>query len=153
VWGLANRKNDRVQEVIRSKGVQAFEGSVRLLERLRREGVRTAVVTSSTNAEMTLEAAGIADFFDAKVDGNVAARRDLAGKPEPDTYLEAARLLAVEPARAVVIEDALSGVQAGRRGGFGLVLGVSRSVSADELRRNGADLVVADLGELLSDQR
>jgi alpha,alpha-trehalase len=149
VWGLGNRKNDMVQEIIRTKGVQAFPGSVRLLHRLRREGIRTAVVTPSTNAELTLEAAGIADLFDAKIDGSVAADLDLAGKPKPDTYLEAARRLATEPARAVVIEDALSGVQAGRGGGFGLVLGVSRGVSADELRRNGADLVVADLGDLL----
>jgi len=149
VWGLGNRKNDRVQEVIRTRGVRAYPGSIRLLHRLRREGIRTAVVTSSSNADLTLEAAGIADLFDAKVDGNVAAEMKLAGKPEPGSYLEAARRLAAEPARAVVVEDALSGVQAGRRGGFGLVLGVARSVRADELRRNGADVVVADLGDLL----
>jgi beta-phosphoglucomutase family hydrolase len=152
-WGLSNRKNNRVHEVIRREGVHAFPGSVRLLHRLRREGIRTAVVTSSANADLTLEAAGIADLFDAKVDGNVAAALDLAGKPEPDPYLEAARRLGAEPARAVVIEDALSGVQAGKRGGFGLVLGVARSVSPDEMRRNGADVVVADLGDLLPPQQ
>ncbi|HSM73283.1 MAG TPA: beta-phosphoglucomutase family hydrolase [Desulfobacterales bacterium] len=148
-WGLSNRKNDRVHEVIREKGVHAYPGSVRLLHRLRKEGFRTAVVTSSTNAELTLQAAGIADLFDAKVDGNVTAELNLAGKPEPDPYLEAARRLGAEPVRAVVIEDALSGVQAGKRGGFGLVLGVARSVTADEMRRNGADAVVSDLGDLL----
>jgi alpha,alpha-trehalose phosphorylase len=149
VWGLANRKNEKVQEVIQTKGVRAFPGSVRLLHRLRQEGIRSAVVTSSTNAERTLEAAGIAHLFDAKVDGNVAAELDLAGKPEPDTFLEAARRLDAEPARAVVVEDALSGVQAGKRGGFGLVLGVARHISPDEMRHNGADVVVSDLGELL----
>ena len=148
-WGLSNRKNEMVHEIIRKKGVKAFPGSVRLLRRLRRNGIRTAVVTSSTNAEITLEAAGIADFFDAKVDGNVAAELELAGKPDPDTYLEAARRLDASPERAVVIEDALAGVQAGKRGGFGLVLGVARNVSFDELHRNGADVVVADLGDLL----
>jgi beta-phosphoglucomutase family hydrolase len=148
-WGLSNRKNNLVQEIIRSKGVHAYPGSIRLLHRLRREGIRTAVVTSSANADLTLEAAGIADLFDAKVDGNVAAELGLAGKPDPEPYLEAARRLGAEPARAVVIEDALSGVQAGKRGGFGLVLGVARSVSPDEMHRNGADVVVADLGDLL----
>ncbi|RJR46011.1 MAG: HAD family hydrolase [Desulfobacteraceae bacterium] len=148
-WGLGNRKNELVQEIIRTKGVRAFPGSVRLLHRLREEGVRTAVVTSSSNADMTLEAAGIAGLFDAKVDGNVAAELGLAGKPDPAPYLEAARRLGAEPARAVVVEDALSGLQAGKRGGFGLVLGVARSVSPDEMRRNGADIVVADLGDLL----
>ena len=149
VWGLGNRKNEMVQEVIRTRGVQAFPGSVRLLHRLRQAGIRTAVVTSSTNADLTLKAAGIAGLFDAKVDGSLAAELDLAGKPEPDTFLEAARLLNSEPGRAVVIEDSLSGVQSGKRGGFGLVIGVARSISADELRRNGAHLVVADLGDLL----
>jgi alpha,alpha-trehalose phosphorylase len=149
VWGLANRKNEKVQEVIQTKGVRAFPGSVRLLHRLRQEGIRSAVVTSSTNAERTLEAAGIADLFDAKVDGNVAAELGLAGKPEPETFLEAARRLDVEPSRAVVVEDALSGVQAGKRGGFGLVLGVARNISPDEMRHNGADVVVSDLGDLI----
>lgn len=152
-WGLSNRKNNRVHEVIREKGVHAYPGSIRLLYRLRQEGVHTAVVTSSTNADLTLKAAGIADLFDAKVDGNVAAELNLAGKPDPAPYLEAARRLGVTPARAVVIEDALSGVQAGKRGDFGLVLGVARSVSADEMRRNGADVVVVDLGDLLPPER
>ena len=149
VWGLANRKNEKVQDVIQTQGVRAFPGSVRLLHHLRQEGIRSAVVTSSTNADRTLEAAGIADLFDAKVDGNVAAELSLAGKPEPDTFLEAARRLDVTPSRAVVVEDAISGVQAGKRGEFGLVLGVARNISPDELRHNGADVVVSDLGDLL----
>jgi len=149
VWGLANRKNQKVHQLMRDEGVRAFPGSVRLLHHLRRKGVRTAVVTSSSNADMTLEAAGIAHLFDAKVDGNVAAELELAGKPEADTFLEAARRLGAAPSRAVVVEDALSGVQAGTRGGFGLVLGVARHVSPEELRHNGADIVVSDLGDLL----
>jgi alpha,alpha-trehalose phosphorylase len=148
-WGLSNRKNQMVHDVIRSQGVQTFPGSIRVLGLLRRRGIRAAVVTSSTNAELTLEAAGIDQLFDAKVDGDVAAALNLAGKPAPDTYLEAARRMGVAPARAVVIEDALAGVQAGRRGGFGLVLGVARNISPDEMQRNGADVVVADLGELV----
>lgn len=148
-WGLSNRKNLKVQEVMHERGVYAYPGSVRLLYYLRRMGIRIAVVTSSTNADLTLEAAGIADLFDTKVDGTVASELNLAGKPDPGPYLEAARRLGVDPSRAAVIEDALSGVQAGKRGGFGMVLGVARSVSPDEMRRNGADIVVSDLGDLL----
>lgn len=152
-WGLSNRKNNKVHEVIQERGVYAYPGSIRFLDHLRREGVHTAVVSSSTNAELTLKAAGIADLFDANVDGNVAAELNISGKPDPEPYLEAARRLRVVPARAVVIEDALSGVQAGKRGGFGLVVGVARNLSPDEMRRNGADVVVADLGDLLPPER
>jgi alpha,alpha-trehalose phosphorylase len=151
-WGLGNRKNALVNTVIREEGVSAFPGSVRVLQRLRASGLRTAVVTSSTNAEATLRAAGLLDFFDAQVDGKVASELGLAGKPAPDTYLEAARRLGVPPSRAVVVEDALSGVQAGRRGNFGLVLGIARGATPDELSRNGADVVVGDLGELLPEE-
>jgi alpha,alpha-trehalose phosphorylase len=147
--GLGTRKNDLVQEVIRQEGVRAFEGTIRFLEHVRKAGIRTAVVTSSTNAGLTLEAAGIGHLFDARVDGNVAHTLDLEGKPEPDTYLEAARRLGVAPDRAVVVEDALAGVQAGNRGGFGLVIGVARAASPDELKRNGADIAVSDLAQLL----
>ena len=148
-WGLSNKKNLKVHEVIRTKGVMAYPGSVRLLHHLRENGIKTAVVTSSTNADLTLEAAGISEFFDAKVDGNVISELNLAGKPEPDSFLEAARRLGAKPEHAVVVEDAISGVQAGKRGGFGLVLGVARNVRPDELRYNGADVVVDDLGVLL----
>jgi alpha,alpha-trehalose phosphorylase len=150
-WGLGNRKNEMVHEVMRREGVQAFPGTVRLLDRLQQEGFRTAVVTSSSNADLTLRAAGLAGRFDAQVDGNVAIERDLPGKPAPDTYLEAARRVGTPPERCVVIEDALSGVQAGHRGGFGLVVGVARGTSPDELLRNGAHVTVADPGELVDD--
>ena len=149
-WGLGNRKNAMVHEVIRNEGVRAYRGAVRLVRKLRAVGFRTAVVTSSSNAEMTLAAAGIDDLFDAQVDGHVADELRLAGKPAPDTYLEAARRLKVAPGRAAVVEDAIAGVRAGAHGGFGLVIGVARAVSPDELERNGAGLVVSDLGELLA---
>ncbi len=151
-WGLGNRKNERVLEVMRKEGVRVFPGSIRVVESVRRQGMRTAVVTASANAEALLEAAGVADLFDVKVDGNTALDLGLAGKPAPDTFLEAARQLGVTPERAVVVEDALAGVQAGRRGGFGLVLGVARSGNAEELMRSGAHEVVGDLGELLSSE-
>lgn len=149
ICGLGNRKNDLVNAVIDSEGVDAFEGSVALVQQLRQRGIRTAVVTSSSNANVILEAAGIAHLFDTRVDGRVAARRNLHGKPAPDTFLEAARELGVEPAKAVVVEDAIAGVQAGRAGGFGLVIGVARHGDAEGLRTHGADLVVGDLGELV----
>jgi len=149
IWGIGNRKNELINTIIREEGVRAYDGSVRVVNDLRRRGVRMAVVTSSTNGEKTLAAAGIRDLFDIMVDGNVARDEKLAGKPAPDTYLHAARLLDVDPARTVVVEDAISGVQAGRAGDFGLVLGVARGSNAEELLRNGADLVVSDLGELL----
>ncbi len=151
-WGLGKRKNKRVQEVMHREGVRAFPGSVRMVEHLRKEGFRTAVVTASANAEALLETAGIGHLFDARVDGHVARKRHLTGKPAPDMYLEAARMLGVPPDRAVVVESSLPGIQAGRRGGFGLVLGVARAGGNDELLRNGADLVVGDLGELLPNE-
>lgn len=148
-WGLGNRKNERVNELFASEGVRAYEGSLRLLDRAREIGLKTAVVTSSTNCDATLAAAGLADRFDARVDGNVAAEQGLAGKPAADTFLAAAAELGVKPRRAVVIEDAIAGVVAGRAGGFGLVIGVARSANPDEMLRNGAGVVVADLGDLL----
>ena len=148
-WGLGNRKNEQVLEVIRKEGVRAFPGSVRMVKRLREEGIRTALVTASANAASLMEAAGIEDLFDTMVDGNLALELNLQGKPAPDTYLEAARRLETSPQRAVVVEDALAGVQAGREGGFGLVLGVARSRNPDELTHRGADVVVGDLGELV----
>ena len=149
VCGLGNRKNEMIKAVIESEGVEAYEGSVALVRHLRSEGIKTAVVSSSQNCEAVLVAAKIADLFDVRVDGEVADQLRLAGKPAPDTYLKAAEQLGVDPKRAVVVEDALSGVQAGRDGGFGLVIGVARKGNADELKGNGADIVVTDLGELL----
>jgi alpha,alpha-trehalase len=149
VCGLGNRKNVLVNEEIASGGVEAFEGSVAWVRKLRGTGIKTAVVSSSANCEAVLEAAGIADLFDARVDGVVARRLGLAGKPAPDTFLSAAKELGVGPGRAVVVEDAISGVQAGRAGGFGLVIGVDRKGDPEALMRNGADLVVSDLEEML----
>ena len=150
VCGLGNRKNEMVNKAIASGMVEAYEGSVAWVRHLRKEGIKTAVVSSSHNCEAVLKAAKIADLFDVRVDGEVADQLGLTGKPAPDTYLTAAKQLSVDPKRAVVVEDALSGVQAGRNGSFGLVIGVARHDNADELRANGADVVVTDLAELLS---
>jgi HAD superfamily hydrolase (TIGR01509 family) len=149
VDGLGNRKNDLVNKIIEDKGVEPYEGSVKLLYQLRHQGFKIAVVTSSQNCTAVLKAAKLEHFFDVQVDGNTIHARHLAGKPAPDTYLMAANLLRVEPARAVVIEDALSGVEAGSNGKFGLVIGVARKGNANELRRYGAHVAVNDLGELV----
>jgi beta-phosphoglucomutase family hydrolase len=149
VRGLGNRKNDLVNQLLDEEGVAPYEGSVRLVEQLRDKGIKRAVVSSSKNCAAVLEAAGISDLFDARVDGVVAAERGLPGKPAPDTFLAAAADLGAPPERAVVVEDAISGVQAGRAGGFGLVIGVDREGDPDALRSNGADVVVSDLGELV----
>ncbi len=147
VCALSNLKNERFQERL-SAGIAPFQTSVALLEALRDAGVRLAVVSSSRNTVPVLEAAGITGFFEAKVDGLDAAERGLPGKPEPAIFLAAAADLGVEPARAVVIEDAVSGVQAGRAGGFGLVIGVDRTDAAEGLLAGGADVVVTDLGRV-----
>jgi len=147
--GLGNMKNQLFNEVVRAEGVDVYDSSVEVVRRLRDLGLETAVVTASKNCGTILRAAGIADLFDAQVDGIVAAELKLPGKPAPDTFLKAAEFLGVKPARAVVVEDAISGVAAGRAGGFGLVIGVDRKSHADELREHGADIVVEDLGELL----
>ena len=149
VYGLGNRKNQLFNEVVESDGVKTYEGSVALVRHLRGEGIKTAIVSSSRNSEGILRAAGIVDLFELRVDGLDAAWLNLRGKPAPDTFLEAARQLGVEPQRSVVVEDALSGVQAGRDGGFGLVIGVDRHGARDALKQHGAHLVVSDLGELL----
>jgi beta-phosphoglucomutase family hydrolase len=149
VGGLGNRKNDLVNKIIEDIGVEPYEGSVRLIRQLRHHGFKIAVVTSSQNCEVVLRAAELDAFFDIRVDGNTILTEQLAGKPAPDTFLMAAKLLGVEPSRAVVIEDALSGVEAGSAGSFGLVIGVARKGNADELRHHGAHLVVNDLGELV----
>lgn len=148
VCGIGNRKNDMVSEALESEGVQVFDGSVALVKELRQAGIRTAVVSASRNCQAVLRKAGIEDLFEKRVDGVVAAEMNLAGKPAPDTFLKAAELLGVEPSRAVVVEDAVSGVQAGRDGGFGLVIGVDRHGDPDALRENGAHMVVGDLEEL-----
>jgi beta-phosphoglucomutase family hydrolase len=149
VAGLGNRKNDLVLALIRRDGVTAYDGSVRYVRAVRDAGLRRAVVSSSANCREVLAAAGIEDLFEVRIDGIVARREHLNGKPAPDTFLAAARELGVEPARAAVFEDALAGVAAGRAGGFGFVVGVDRVGQADALRDHGADIVVSDLAELL----
>ena len=149
VGGLGNRKNELVNKVIEERGVEPYEGSVKLIHQLRRRGFKIAVVTSSQNCTMVLKAVKLDGFFDVQVDGNVIHARQLHGKPAPDTFLMAAKLLGVEPRRAIVIEDAISGVEAGSAGNFGLVIGVARKGNAEELRRHGAQLVVNDLSELV----
>jgi alpha,alpha-trehalose phosphorylase len=145
---IADRKQAMVESALIRGGVEAFDGSVRWVHHLRATGIRTAVVSSSANATGVLCAAGISDLFELTVDGGDIARLGLAGKPAPDGYLEAARRLGVTPRRAVVVEDALAGVAAGRAGEFGLVIGVARTAAHRDLRSAGADVVVDDLGEL-----
>jgi HAD superfamily hydrolase (TIGR01509 family) len=149
VHGLGNRKNEIVLKLIREHGVEPYEGSVRYVQAARAAGLRRAVVSSSTNCRDVLTAAGIKDLFEEIVDGVVAEREHLHGKPAPDTFLAGARALQVEPAQAAVFEDALAGVEAGRAGRFGFVVGVDRVGQATELRAHGADVVVEDLAELL----
>ena len=149
VCGLGNRKNAVFSAVLAADGVTPYPGSVRLLDRLARDGVRVAVVSSSANAEAVLTAAGLRDRFEVVVDGVVARRESLPGKPAPDTFLRAAALLGVPADRASVFEDAISGVAAGLDKHFAEVVGVDRGVGADALRAAGADLVVSDLGELV----
>ena len=149
VGGLGNRKNDLVNNVIAEVGVEPYAGSVKFIHQLRHQGFKIAVVTSSQNCEAVLKAVKLDAFFEVRVDGNMIRAQQLAGKPAPDTFLTAAQRLGVTPARAVVIEDAISGVQAGRSGNFGLVIGVARKGNAEELRHHGAHLVVHDLGELV----
>jgi beta-phosphoglucomutase family hydrolase len=149
VHGLGKRKDDEVTRLIAEVGVEAYPGTVQFLHQLRRERFKIAVVTSSQHCDDVLRAVKLGDFFAARVDGNVIQAQRLAGKPAPDTFLVAARLLGVEPKRAIVIEDAISGVEAGSIGKFGLVIGVARKGNAEELKRHGAHLVVEDLGELV----
>jgi beta-phosphoglucomutase family hydrolase len=149
VCGLGNCKNDLVNQAIADVGVEPYEGTVQFIHQIRSNGFKIAVVTSSQNCAAVLEAAKLEDFFEVRVDGNSIDEQGLAGKPAPDTYLIAAKLLRVEPRRTVVIEDAISGVQAGVDGNFGLVIGVARKGNAEELQHHGAHLVVNDLGELV----
>jgi len=148
VCGIGNRKNRHFEERLRESGVNVYESTLDLIAVARLAGLRTGLASSSRNARAVLEAAGIADRFAVVIDGNDAARLGLAGKPEPEVFREAARRLGVVAQRAVVLEDAVSGVQAGRAGAFGLVVGVARHGNAHTLRDSGADLVVADLREL-----
>jgi beta-phosphoglucomutase family hydrolase len=150
VHGLGNRKNELIQRVLREQGVQPFAGARPYVEAVRDAGLRRAVVSSSANAGAFLQSSGLAPLFETVVDGTVAARDHLAGKPAPDMFVAAGRRLGVAPAEAAVFEDALAGVQAGRAGGFGAVVGIGTGDHAEALRREGADAVVGDLRELLA---
>ncbi len=149
---LGNRKNELVLQMIHTRGVEPYEGSVRYVRAARDASLRRVVVSSSTNCHDVLAAAGIADLFEHVIDGHVAERQHLKGKPAPDTFLAGARAAGVKPSAAAVYEDALAGVEAGRAGGFGIVIGVDRADQAEALRQHGADVVVEDLAELLEDE-
>jgi beta-phosphoglucomutase family hydrolase len=148
VHGLGNRKNELLLAKIREEGVEAYPGSLRYLRAVREAGLKTAVVSSSANCRDILIAVGIENDFDTRIDGVVARDRGLPGKPAPDTFLAAARDLDADPAECAVFEDAQAGMEAGRAGRFGYVVGVDRVGQADALRRHGADTVVEDLAEL-----
>ena len=146
--GLGNRKDELFLSRLRERGVARFPSSIELLHRLRAAGCRAAIISASRNCSQVLNAAGVAELFDARVDGIDADELGLSGKPDPAVFLEAANRLGVEPARAAVVEDALAGVEAGRRGRFGLVIGIDRAGHGDALREHGADVVVGDLGQV-----
>jgi alpha,alpha-trehalase len=148
VCGLGNRKNAFFNAEVREHGVKTFPSTISVIGQLHEAGIRTGLMSSSKNTAMVLEVTGTTALFEVRVDGVVAAEVGLPGKPDPAMYLEAARRMGVDPARSVVVEDALSGVEAGRRGGFGLVIGVDRLGQAEALREAGADMVVDDLAEV-----
>lgn len=148
VCGIGNRKDQAFNDLIRSHGVEVFEGSVSFVHDVRAHGLRTAVVSSSKNCEVILDKAGVRDLFDVMVDGVHAAEHGLAGKPAPDTFVHAAELMGLPPSDCAVVEDAVVGVQAGDAGHFAVVIGVDHGAGRDRLAAGGADVVVGDLGEL-----
>lgn len=149
VCGLGNEKNDHFNDTLRRDGVTVFPGAVAVLKDFRARGGRTAVVSSSKNCTGVLERAGLVDLFEAQVDGLIATDLGLPGKPAPDTFVEGVRRLGLSPDRAAVVEDAVSGVAAGRAGGFALVIGIDRGAGREALLEGGADVVLGDLGEVL----
>jgi beta-phosphoglucomutase family hydrolase len=151
VRALARSKDDLLVAILQRQRVETYAGSVRFVAAARARGLKTAVVSASKHCQDVLESAGIAELFDARIDGNVADQQHLAGKPAPDTFLAAARAVGVEPAEAAVFEDAIAGVDAGRAGHFGFVVGVDRAGQAAELGRHGADVVVDDLAALMEE--
>jgi trehalose 6-phosphate phosphatase len=153
LYGMGNKKDSYFDVALQETGVAVYEGTVELLRLAKRSALKIAVVSSSHHCAEILKAVGLTSLFDVRVDGHDIDRLGLPGKPAPDAFLEAARRLPVDPKRAVVLEDALAGVQAGHAGGFGLVIGVNRRNQAQALRELGADLVVDDVGELLPDRR
>ena len=153
IYGLSNRKNDLVLAKVAAGGVQVYEGTVTYINTVRANGISTAIVSSSANTQLILDSAGLAGLFDVRVDGVIAKERGLRGKPAPDTFLAAAEALKVPASHAVVFEDALAGVEAGRAGHFALVVGVDRVGQAAELAEHGADIVVKDVADLLSQDK
>lgn len=150
IQGLSARKDDFFHAALREEGVHAYPGSLKFVNAAREAGLRRAVVSSSRNCHAVLAAAGIEDLFELRIDGLIAKERNLAGKPAPDTYLAAAKALGVDPSEAAVFEDAPAGVEAGRAGAFGFVVGVDRVGQAEMLKESGASVVVQDVGELLA---
>lgn len=150
VWGLGTRKNNRVVELIRTKGVEVYPDAITFLQAVRDLGMKTAVVSASKNTPDVLRVTNLADQFEYVMHGGIAGEQGLNGKPAPDTFLAAAEALGEDPANCVVLEDAIVGVQAGAAGKFGHVIGVDRVNHGDELRENGADIVVRNLEELVS---
>jgi beta-phosphoglucomutase family hydrolase len=148
VCGLGNRKNEFFNKVLDEDGVEVYQSTIALIEQLLQKGIKVGVATSSKNCDVVLEKAGIAGLFETRVDGVISAELGLKGKPEPDIFATACDNLGVEHQRAMIVEDAVSGVQAGAKGHFGLTLGVAREDNSEELRRNGADVVVSDLAEI-----
>lgn len=153
IWGLGNAKNDEVQEAISRDGVKVYEGSRRYLQAAQEAGLRRFVVSSSANTELVLKVTGLAQYVEGRVDGVTLAKENIKGKPAPDSFLAGAKLAGVGPEQAVVFEDALSGVEAGRAGKFGYVVGVDRVGQSDALKQHGADVVVTDLDQLLEEGR
>jgi beta-phosphoglucomutase family hydrolase len=149
IYGLGHKKDEYFEAALPEKGVVVYPSTVRYLRQAKDAGLKIAVVSSSHHCRDIIDKAGLTDLFDARIDGHEIDRLHLPGKPAPDAFLEAARRLAVQPHKAIVIEDALAGVQAGHAGGFGLVIGVNRRNQAEALRQQGADIVIADLDELL----
>ncbi len=148
ICGLGNKKNSFFNKVLKRDGVEVYDSTVNLIRRLKNERIKTGVASSSKNCRAVLERAGLLKLFDTRVDGEVSAQIGLKGKPEPDIFIKACDNLESLPGLTVIVEDAVSGVQAGRNGGFGLVLGIAREDNSDELKKNGADIVVEDLSEL-----
>lgn len=145
VYSIGNQKNAKFRHVLETDGIEVYESTIALIKELRSKGLKTAVVSSSKNCEFVLKSAGVLDLFDARVDGVIALERNLEGKPEGDIFVEAATEIGTTPCRSIVVEDAISGVQSGRNGGFGLVIGVARSDNIAALNENGADVAVTDL--------
>ena len=148
ICGLGNRKNELFLEIVRRDGVKVFEDTVSFLHKVREAGLKTGVISSSKNCREILQTAELLYLFDTRIDGKVAARRDIEGKPAPDVFLEAAEELGVTPARTMVFEDAVAGVKAGERGDFGLVIGVAREGGDQRLLKSGADMTIQSLDEL-----